>query len=211
MENLAHLKIQEETLDENGMSLLDTSDICSDSWVDLASVQSNSPERVTPLPPPLADEYVRLLREAQRESNSSSAKVSLASSRRDSPRGSPKSPPNSPNQEKTATGEEHWNSYYMNSEKDTLEPRTEQNLDWIWDWSSRPDQLPPKAWHFNHPYKTSKHLSIRYARVGETSLFSKKGLCALFITNMLSLLLGTGVGLWLSKRGGLYLPTIQVQ
>lgn len=129
---------------DGGITILDTSDICSESWVDLSSVQSSSPERVTPLPP-LADEYVRLLREAQREgSNNSSCKVSLASSRRDSPRGSPKSPPNSPNQEKTVTGEEHWNSYYMNIEKDSLEQRGNENLDWIWDWSSRPDQLPPK-------------------------------------------------------------------
>lgn len=64
-----------------------------------------TPERVTPLPFSSGDEYLRLLREAQRESGHSSLVVSLASSRRDTPRGSPKSPPNSPNTE-LSTGED---------------------------------------------------------------------------------------------------------
>lgn len=59
---------------------------------------TRTPERVTPIPFATAEEYLRLLREAQ-ESNQSSRVVSLSSSRRDSPHGSPKSPPNSPNTE----------------------------------------------------------------------------------------------------------------
>lgn len=53
------------------------------------------PDRVTPpIPFSSGEEYLRLLKEAQKESNPSS----LISSRRDSPKvGSPKSPPNSPN------------------------------------------------------------------------------------------------------------------
>lgn len=58
-----------------------------------------SPDRITPLPFNNGEEYLRLLREAQRESNQSSRVVSLASSRRDTPRDSPKSPPNSPQSE----------------------------------------------------------------------------------------------------------------
>jgi len=46
---------------------------------------SISPDRVTPLPFSATDEYLRLLKEAQRESNQSSARVSLSSSRRDTP------------------------------------------------------------------------------------------------------------------------------
>lgn len=95
---------------------------CTDSWIELtpggqtvntgiispiagtSGASSNAggprtPERVTPLPFSSGDEYLRLLREAQRESGHSSLVVSLASSRRDTPRGSPKSPPNSPNTE----------------------------------------------------------------------------------------------------------------
>nr|CAD7446397.1 unnamed protein product [Timema bartmani] len=57
-----------------------------ESWVELHS-SSHTPDRVTPLPFNPGEEYLRLLREAQRESNQSSARVSLASSRRDTPRG----------------------------------------------------------------------------------------------------------------------------
>lgn len=65
------------------------------------------------------DDYLRLLREAQRESNQSSERVSLAGSRRDSPRSSPKSPPNSPVQGTPISLE--WQSYYVNSEaKDVI-------------------------------------------------------------------------------------------
>ncbi|CAG0895420.1 unnamed protein product [Cyprideis torosa] len=48
-----------------------------DSWVDLAG--SRTPGRITPLPSITTDEYIRMLKEAQRESNPSSARVSLAS------------------------------------------------------------------------------------------------------------------------------------
>ncbi|XP_031774013.1 uncharacterized protein LOC116414825 [Apis florea] len=67
-----------------------------ESWVELNPV----PDRITPLPfSSGGEEYLRLLREAQRDSLPSSARHSLASSRRGTPRDSPKSPPNSPNTE----------------------------------------------------------------------------------------------------------------
>ncbi|GLH09827.1 BCL2/adenovirus E1B 19 kDa protein-interacting protein 3-like [Gryllus bimaculatus] len=68
----------------------------------------------------------------------------------------------------------------------------ERSTDWIWDWSSRPDQVPPKDWKFKHPKR--KTYSIRHAKVGKNSLFSKEVLYTLFLTNFISLLLGTGVG-----------------
>jgi BNIP3 len=69
------------------------------------------PDRVTPpLPFSSGEEYLRLLKEAQRESNPSS----LISSRRDSPKvGSPKSPPNSPNPE-PLTNEEELRGVFIN-------------------------------------------------------------------------------------------------
>lgn len=70
------------------IAILTTSFCSSESWVDLSN-QPGSPDRVTPLPFGNGEEYLRLLREAQRESNQSSARVSLASSRRDTPRDSP--------------------------------------------------------------------------------------------------------------------------
>ena len=175
-----------------------------ESWVDLdtrslcSSQSGGTPASVTPQL--TADDYLRLLREAQRESNQSSARVSLAGSRRDSPRSSPKSPPNSPVQGGTPLIME-WQSYYINTE-------TKDDVETLSDWSSRPDQMPPKNWSFRNP--KSDTLSIRYARVGDTSIFSRKGLCTLFITNLLSLLLGAGVGVWLSKSG-LLVPAVKVR
>lgn len=174
-------------------------DTLGESWVELGSHQG----RVTPLPFCSGEEYLRLLREAQRESNQSSARVSLASSRR----GSPKSPPNSPNTE-LVTEDELKGVYINYCYKDGDFMNMERNTDWIWDWSSRPDQAPPKDWKFKHPKK--KTYSIRHAKFGKNSLFSKEVLYTLFLTNIISLLLGTGVGVWLSRRG-VYLPRINFE
>lgn len=181
------------------------------SWVDLSN-QPGSPDRVTPLPFGNGEEYLRLLREAQRESNQSSARVSLASSRRDTPRDSPhdspKSPPNSPNTEMATDPEEAsvlrgvYINYY-NKEGDFIRVEKNTETDWIWDWSSRPDQTPPKEWRFSHPRKgVSRGASIRRVMVGNSSLFSRDVLYTLLITNVLSLIIGTGIGIWLVKRSG---------
>jgi len=167
-------------------------DLLGESWVhvgggsSLGGSQGGTPGSVTPY---ITDEYLRLLREAQRESNNSSTRVS--------PRSSPKSPPNSPVQGTPLIME--WQSYYMNSEN-------KDDGDFFTDWSSRPDQLPPKNWSFR-PAK--RDLSLRYARVGDESVFSRKGMCTLFLTNLLSLLLGTGMGIWLSKYG-FFIPAVKV-
>jgi len=167
--------------------------------VDL-TYQTSSPQRSTPVPLG-SDEYLRLLREAQRESNHTSQRGSLASSRRDSPKEciSPKSPPNSPNPEFATGGElEELCDYYLNKE-DCLS--LEKNTDWVWDWSSRPDLTPPKDWKFRHATPLAKRtLSIRTAKVGSTGVFSRGVLCTFIVTNLLSLLLGAGLGYWLSKK-----------
>ncbi|XP_019880275.2 BCL2/adenovirus E1B 19 kDa protein-interacting protein 3 [Aethina tumida] len=173
-------------------------DLLGESWVDVTvgSTGGGTPGSITQQLN--VEDYLRLLKEAQ-ESNQSSARVSLAGSRRDSPRSSPKSPPNSPVQGTPLNLE--WQSYYMNSE-------AKEDSDFFNDWSSRPDQLPPKNWSFRAPKRDL--LSIRYARVGNDSVFSRKGLCTLFLTNLISLILGTGVGLWLSKHG-FFVPAIKVR
>lgn len=102
--------------------------------------------RVTPLPFSNGggEEYLRLLREAQRESKESSRVVSLAGSRRDSPRSSPKSPPNSPNNE-MATDDDFKDIFinYYNTLKEADASALAQRKG-TWDWNSRPDQCPPK-------------------------------------------------------------------
>jgi len=188
-------------------------DIMGDSWIELCASPTGSQRSTPPLIGPqfkspdrsvpfsATEEYLRLLREAQRESNQSS-QVSLASSsRRDTPHSSPKSPPNSPNTEH-CPDEDLKNVYINYWSKDG---DAHKDTDWIWEWSSRPDQQPPKDWKFEHPHTNPKrkprNYSIRLARVGKNSLFSKEVLYSLLLTNVLSLLLGAGLGLWLSKRG----------
>lgn len=172
----------------------------SDSWIEFSTNGIRSPGRITPLPFSFGDEYLRLLREAQRESNQSSRVVSLTSSRRDTPKESPKSPPNSPN-----LTEDELRGVYINYwNKDGGEYVNFRNTDWIWEWSSRPDQLPPKGWNFQHPRRPTGY-SMRTMRFGKNSLFSREVLYSLLLTNVLSLLLGAGVGVWLSRRGASYI------
>lgn len=52
----------------------------SESWIDLHSQCLHSPGRVTPPFVSAGEEYLRLLKEAQRDSNQSSARVSRANS-----------------------------------------------------------------------------------------------------------------------------------
>lgn len=54
--------------------------LVSESWIDLHSQCLHSPGRVTPPFVSAGEEYLRLLREAQRDSNQSSARVSRANS-----------------------------------------------------------------------------------------------------------------------------------
>lgn len=171
-----------------------------ESWVELNAAPA---DRVTPLPfGSGGEEYIRLLREAQRDSTQSSARHSLASSRRDTPRDSPKSPPNSPNTELST--DDDLKGVYINYGccKDAGE-LLERGSEWMYDeWSSRPDQIPPKDWKFKHPQGMFKRktYSIRTAKVGKNGLFSKEVLYTLFLSNLLSLLIGTGFGVWLTRR-----------
>ncbi|XP_053692193.1 BCL2/adenovirus E1B 19 kDa protein-interacting protein 3 [Sabethes cyaneus] len=186
-------------------------DLLGESWIELSSNTNTcpkSPDRTTPLPFTSVEEYLRLLREAQRESKESSRVTSLTSSRRDSPRGSPKSPPNSPNTE-LATTEEELRGVYINYLNREGKPTAQRDNDWMWEWSSRPDQLSPSNWKFDHPKQRIRRVqqggySMRLARVGKNSLFSREVLYSLVLTNVLSLLLGAGIGAWLHKRGLLF-------
>ncbi|XP_055378813.1 BCL2/adenovirus E1B 19 kDa protein-interacting protein 3 [Condylostylus longicornis] len=177
----------------------------TDSWIELSG--QNTPDKITPLPFSSGDEYLRLLREAQKESNQSSRVVSLASSRRDTPRSSPKSPPNSPNTELCPDNElkNVYINYCLKKDKDAGKDSENFSLDWIWRWSSRPDQKRIKDWNFEHPKrKIPPGYSIRSAKIGNSSIFSRNVMYSLVLTNVLSLLLGAGLGLWLSKRGLLF-------
>ncbi|EDW34680.1 GL12771 [Drosophila persimilis] len=189
-----------------------TEDLLGESWIELSTTAAmagiNSPDRITPLPFNNGEEYLRLLREAQRESNQSSRVVSLASSRRDTPRDSPKSPPNSPQTE--LCPDDELRNVYINYWTKAGEKQNTDNGDWLQNWNRSADEQPPKNWKFEAVHKagdeeekkkTTGGYSIRLKRLGAQSLFSREILYSLLFTNVLSLLLGAGFGLWLSKRG----------
>lgn len=166
-----------------------------------------------------ADDYLRLLKEAQ-ESNQSSCRDSLAGSRRDSPRSSPKSPPNSPVTQGAPLNLE-WQSYYVASDSREVSMFYVQFSSYFikgWsqefipiDWSSRPSSIPPKSWSFRAPHRNDM-FSLRYAKIGNTPLFSKKGICIMVLSNLFSLLVGAGVGIIISRCGvHLPVPAIKVR
>lgn len=149
-------------------------DCLNESWVELYYGASSS-ERATP---PLSGNVhilEKLLLEAQRDSNASSARGS----------GSPKSP-HSPSNETV--------SFVLNKEEKQIP------TDWIWDWSSRPDQQPPKDWKFRHPGSVANRkrpvLSLRGSRIIRLAdIFP-----LLLLSNLLSVLLGAGIGVCIGRR-----------
>jgi hypothetical protein len=125
------------------------------SWVDLSRDSGlstppvpPSPGRATPVPTGQDQDYLRMLREAQREFSArsshrvspvTSAIMSVSSTCRNTPSASPKSPPNSPNVElgdfKEFKEQLRQQGVFINREP---EPRAEAGQD----WTSRSSILP---------------------------------------------------------------------
>lgn len=151
-------------------------DSLNESWVELYYGASSASDRATPPFSGNAHILEKLLLEAQRDSNVSSARGS----------GSPKSP-HSPSNETV--------SFIINKEERQPIP-----TDWIWDWSSRPDQQPPKDWNFRHPVLSGSRkrpvLSLRGSRIIRLAdIFP-----LLLLSNILSVLLGAGIGVCIGRR-----------
>jgi BCL2/adenovirus E1B protein-interacting protein 3 len=134
--------------------------ILNESWEELHFQQQKSgcvtpdvlnQSRNTPLPG-LSNQMEKLLLEAQRESRGSSRMSSNASSSK----GSPKSP-HSPNNEYASL------PIPAIHEGEVLQAvqRSDIPTDWIWDWSSRPEAVPPSG-----KYRlTGTKLSVRNTKV----------------------------------------------
>ena len=68
-------------------------------------------------------------------------------------------------------------------------------------WSSRPNISPPKQWKLQRKYSSS--CSLNYVSTNFTKSDTKDedhGYLSLIITNLISLIVGTGIGVWLYKR-----------
>ena len=72
------------------------------------------------------------------------------------------------------------------------------NDDFIFDWSSSPLIAPPKHWKLQRKIsKTSKDLPTKDKKQTVESYLS------LFLTNLISLIIGTGIGVMLYKRNNI--------
>ena len=172
-----------------------------ETGIQFSSPVPTSPRRTTPVPFNIDSDYIKMLREAQKEHSArssarvspiSSAMMSLSSTCKNTPSASPKSPPNSPNTE-LANFEENLRGVVVNREPEVLEEVYGVN------WRSRPNMLPPRNWRIASSKASSGNQSDSEERKTEKSQISRY-LPALIATNLLSLTLGAWLGYWIFKR-----------
>lgn len=170
------------------------------SWVELhfnngsGSTPKGASEEQSASTAPSGD-LEKMLMDAQHESGRSSSRGSL--------------PCDSPPRSHLRRGSEVHSSGGKNSsqsEEDYLERRKEveilmkKNADWIWDWSSRPENLPPKEFVLRHP-KRSSTLSMRNTSVMKKGgIFSAEFLKVFLPSLVLSHILAVGLGVYIGRR-----------
>ncbi|XP_078660897.1 BCL2/adenovirus E1B 19 kDa protein-interacting protein 3-like isoform X1 [Branchiostoma floridae x Branchiostoma belcheri] len=180
-----------------------------DSWVELHYANSGDQQQQQQqgtngnLTSPHNGNMEKLLIEAQHESPRNSSRGSS------SPR-SPNSPPlpvNGSDHEMGSLNGSNGHSEKSQSETGSsnsasLPPLPERNTaEWIWDWSSRPEQNPPKDWEkkLKHP----KHrLSMRHTKAmkSDAADFLTLYFKALVISHLAVLGIGIGIGIYLGHR-----------
>lgn len=176
------------------------------SWVELHysnSIHNGAQEQVPAPISILNGEMERILLDAQHESGRTSSR---GSSHCDSPPRSLTPHQNRCGSEMDAHSIGEKNS--SQSEEDYLERKSEvenimkKNADWIWDWSSRPENIPPKTreFQFKHPKRTGT-LSMRNTGVMKKGgIFSAEFLKVFLPSLLISHILAIGLGIYIGRR-----------
>jgi len=89
-----------------------------------------------------------------------------------------------------------------------------KNTDWIWDWSSRPEVMPPKGLRYrtnagsvvttppNSPIPDELHgaFSWRHSKLIRSAFFRVEVLVGLVVSNLVTFVLGAAIGFCICKR-----------